>query len=118
MKGEYRTAFFGERWDAPILDHAVQVQTPVGTPCVQCGEPVADGDRGTLISTVRLDADSQYVPGLEPMHLECGVRAVVGSVKHLEGQCMCHGRDELSEDDRSFRQQGRDVMAWLAAHGS
>src|SRR6187401_1020098 len=31
------TVFFGERWDAPIVDNAEQVETPVFVPCYECG---------------------------------------------------------------------------------
>jgi len=32
------TRFFGERWDAPRVDDALQVGIPVGQQCPGCGE--------------------------------------------------------------------------------
>jgi hypothetical protein len=75
--------FFGERWDAPIVDEAVQVPTPVGTECLGCGEPVVDGDRG-FIRVVLLRSGSHTAP----VHAECDMLGVMG---HQYGVCSCTG---------------------------
>lgn len=74
--------YFGERWDAPILDDAVEVDVPVGTPCIHCEEPIEAEDSGWL-----------YANG-PATHAECGVRSVIGGVNHQLGRCSCQGGDQ------------------------
>jgi hypothetical protein len=71
--------FFGERWDAPAVEDAVQVPTPVGEVCQYCGEPIAAGDRGWV------RAPQVWA------HTECEMLGIVG---HLYGVCSCSGFDE------------------------
>jgi hypothetical protein len=71
--------YFGERWDAPILDDAVEVEVPVGVPCMFCEEPFEEGDSGWV-----------YASG-QPTHTECGLRSVLGGVNHQLGLCSCCG---------------------------
>lgn len=91
--------FFGERWDAPMVDDATQVPTPVGQLCLDCQEPILDGERGVVTPVITLpDSDligrypSQEVPGagygvvIAPQHLECHLRS---SMSHIYGQCHC-----------------------------
>lgn len=77
--------FFGDRWDAPRVDHAVQVPTPVGELCLYCAEPIEDGDRG-LLTPAYLQQESGFGWSVEPLHLECDLR----SVSHLYRQCRCY----------------------------
>ena len=78
------TVFFGERWDAPIVDNATQVPTPVGEHCYDCAEPIADGDRGFVRPMVLAAnvVETGYV------HAECDLRGTCG---HLVGLCRCTG---------------------------
>lgn len=79
--------FFGERWDAPVVDDATQVSTPVGQPCYVCDEAVVDGDRGFVRPTVRM-VDGEPTAAAEPVHAECDLRMVMG---HQVGVCPCNG---------------------------
>ncbi|HEY1897044.1 MAG TPA: hypothetical protein VGG62_12255 [Terracidiphilus sp.] len=45
--------------------------------CTHCDEPVLPGEQHPAFPS-------------EPMHFECGVRAVVGSVAHLLRRCDCY----------------------------
>lgn len=82
--------FFGERWDAPIVDYAQPTATPVGQLCLDCCEPIEEGDRGFLRVAVRMRDDGQPYGSTEPIHAECDVRGVVG---HQAGICHCTGYD-------------------------
>lgn len=48
------TLIFGELWDAPVCEDAISVPTPTGTPCLWCKEAIEDGDRGLLMSVIRV----------------------------------------------------------------
>lgn len=103
--------FFGDRWDAPLVDDAVQVPTPVGQFCFNCTEPVAEGDRGLIRRVVRM-VDGQPVGSDEPTHAECDLIGVLG---HQMGVCSCTGYDTSSRAAarllwrRVGEQRGRDL---------
>lgn len=105
FKGPY---VFGELWDAPVCDDAIQVVTPIGQPCYWCGELVAAGDRGFLRPTVKAEKAS-----LEPIHRECDLRSVVGSMAHQEGRCSCQGIKETPLEI-SLRQEALAVWERIA----
>jgi hypothetical protein len=87
------TLYFGPRWDAPVVDHAQQVPTPVGLACYDCEEPVVEGDRGLL-------------RGGRPVHAECDLRRVMG---HQVGYCSCTGCPPTRESGR---------LVWAKVFGS
>ena len=96
-------AYFGERWDAPAFDDAIERPTPVGEVCeLGCGEPIAEGDSGTWMPFADRDA-----PRMIPMHIECWLRMTLGCLSHLEGRCSCFGG---TGHDGFSRQAARDVM--------
>lgn len=99
-----RTYFFGERWDAPAFDDAIQRPTPVGETCGLCTEAIDEDDAGTWQTFIELDGAS-----VKPMHIECWLRQGLGSPAHLRGECSCSGGPE-PEDNRSYRDQGREVI--------
>jgi hypothetical protein len=115
--------FFGERWDAPMLDDGIPVDTPVDQECIYpCGEPIVHGDQGVFIPGVVSGPVGEPIPKLLAAHRECFVLAGVGPLGHLEGRCPCKrsgqlgGHEaELREDELPWREQGRAVIAWLAA---
>lgn len=88
------TTYFGTRWDAPLVDDATQVSTPVGQPCQMCTSPIADGDRGLLMGCVRL-VDGEQVGSVEPVHTECLLLDTVG---HSFGVCGCTGAGRTRAD--------------------
>lgn len=105
--------FFGARWDAPMVDTAVDVPTTVGVPCLDCHEPIAAGDRGLLVPVMA-------GPGVEwacravisPVHLECHLRS---TMSHVYGQCGCFVLE------RSLREEALGVLGAVnvmrAEHG-
>jgi hypothetical protein len=110
--------FFGERWDAPMLDDGIPVATPVEMPCIYaCGEPIVEGDQGVLVPCVDLDEQGKPYAKMTASHRECWTRMTVGSVDHLEGRCMCVRTGKLLGDEQppqgSVRDEGRATIAWL-----
>jgi hypothetical protein len=103
-----RTYFFGERWDAPAFDDAIERPTPVGETCPLCKETVEQGDRGTWQAFMFTEKRAEFCP----THLECWLRQGLGSPAHLRGECSCSGGPEPA-DDRSWRDQGREVMRMI-----
>jgi len=76
--------FFGERWDAPNVDDAVQRPTPVGEPCVLFIRPHVFED-GTV--------------GFSAVHRGCEMGTTIG---HYFGVCSCTGWDDLYERGREI----------------
>lgn len=112
------TLFFGERWDAPIVDHARQVETPVGQPCLACTEAVEQGDRGLIRATIRSDGNDGWVSAAEPIHAECDLRGVLG---HQYSICHCTGYDDSRATARLVWQRvgqhrGRDLAIRVLPH--
>lgn len=66
--GGTMTRFFGEPWDAPMVDDGNQVPTPVGEPCLHCGQAIVDGDQGFIMSVQ--SADGMAVVS-QPAHWHC-----------------------------------------------
>lgn len=103
--------FFGPRWDAPMVDEAQQVPTPAGEICFNCGEAIADGDRGLIQTVVRL-VDGLAQGSVEPTHAECNLIGVMG---HDMGVCSCTGYDTRTRAaaqvlwDRIGQARGRDL---------
>lgn len=106
--------YFGRQWDAPAWDDARRVPVPVGQLCTNCPETVDASDSGLLIWTIRQDS-----LGYEPVHIECWLRAIVGSRDHLKGQCSCTGSRQHADydDEQSIRDDARATLAWLIQTG-
>ncbi|MGE5611047.1 MAG: hypothetical protein ACM359_17485 [Bacillota bacterium] len=66
-----------------------RVQTPVGSHCLWCAEPIREGDGGYMVPSIG-QTD-------QPCHLACFIRQLVGSVAHQQRQCSCYGGS--GEDD-------------------
>lgn len=106
------TIFFGARWDAPIIDLATQIVTPVGERCLFCSELIEPGDRGVL----RLCAgvvDGKTVTDTGPAHMECDLRSMMGNVDHLEGRCICNENAVSGGPATTFREEAREVLVWF-----
>ena len=85
--------WFGAAWPseterAPICeDDALRIETPVGDPCLWCHEPIEEGDRGVTMMEL-VDPDRAQV---QPMHIECNYRQVMGGPAHVNGTCYVPG---------------------------
>lgn len=113
-------AWFGPKWDAPITDDSPECKPPLGEKCIQCQEPILEGERGVTMPYLTIDDKTrEYLNRRGAVHLECHMRSVLGDVAHLERRCICFGGDDHDETDgRSYRDGARDVMTWLAEHRS
>jgi hypothetical protein len=97
--------YFGVPWDAPLLDDARQVPTPVGAVCLECVDPIEDGDRGLLMALM-VAAPGESINGSRgwnagPVHLECHLRS---TMSHVVRQCRCF------VPDRSLRDEARATL--------
>jgi hypothetical protein len=95
--------YFGDPWDAPFIDDAQPVPTPVGMVCLSCGEPVAEGDQGVVTPYLYAGDDGAPAQGDTAQHRECMLLGVLG---HLAGQCGCF------PGKGSLRERGRATIAW------
>lgn len=68
--------------------------------CVWCDEPILDGER--------LAPDYP-----QPMHYECGLRAVIGSLGHQRGRCFCYGGTEEDPPELTRRQAARAAALYF-----
>ncbi len=103
--------YFGDKVDLAFLVDATyqQVPVPVGQACMYCTEQVDETDRGFLRAVMRSETSAT----VEPVHIECDLRSMLGSPRHLRGECSCFRRDRPETDDRSWREQAREVVAML-----
>lgn len=83
--------YFGEPWDVPAVQYAGRCATPVGSPCLTCGERVVEGDRGWMMPVLQ----GSDFPTVEAQHAECQLLGVVG---HEYGVCTCTGYDTTSRE--------------------
>jgi hypothetical protein len=97
--GSYPTIrYFGERWPSPMFEDAEECEPPEGD-CIQCGEPFEADDSGWL-----------YCNG-PAVHLECGMRSVIGGVNHQLGLCICCG-GHLDPDPPGLTPREAARAAW------
>lgn len=98
------TTFFGEPWDAPIIEDATQLpEVPTYAACLRCDEMIGEHDQGFVRPHVGDLPDLRYLVGvglgysLTAVHRECELASVVG---HAVGVCSCTGYDESRESAR------------------
>ena len=96
--------WFGNSWGAPACEPEDHVETPVGKSCLWCREPIEAGDQGFLIPHLGRTVT------LEPHHLECQIRSIVGGLNHIEGRCSCHHGTE-DPDPPGYSRRRAAVMA-------
>jgi hypothetical protein len=82
-------------WGPGFDDPAMMTETPVGAPCLHCGEPIEDRDSGVILPHVNLQGETTF----EAQHRECFMRGIVGSVGHQLGRCSCYGGSPDAEGD-------------------
>lgn len=71
---------------------------PMNEPvCTFCEEPVPPDEQ----------PDAPMMP---PVHRECLIRQVVGSVGHLERRCSCHGGDASDPPEMTRREAARAAV--------
>jgi hypothetical protein len=89
------TRFFGQRWDAPIVNDARQVPNLLGEPCLLCDHTSKPDDQGFIRPHVFEDGNV----GFMPVHRGCEMATAIG---HLFGLCSCTGSDDIYERGREL----------------
>jgi hypothetical protein len=96
------TEFFGERWDAPIVEPPAQrIPTPVGQKCCRCEEPIVEGDQGFTRPCYMADRTWSSIH----IHRECDLAGIIG---HMAGVCGCTGYDQSRASARIAAQRWRE----------
>lgn len=95
-----KNSWFGPAPWAPICDELERVPAPAGTPCFHCEEPIAADDDGLLVASPAADGGWKQLP----VHMECNLRIVVGSVGHQNAKCSCFGGTEEDPPGMTKRQ--------------
>ena len=67
--------------------------------CMWCEEPILPGEQA---------------PVNAPMHVECGVRSVAGSVAHIEGRCGCYVPGSTEGDPPGISAREAAKLAYAA----
>lgn len=101
--------WFGKSWGAPCCERELHVPTPVGRPCLSCGQPIAEHDQGVVMTHLRLDASSTE----EPHHLDCFLRKILPHTIDCEH---CRGRDHAEQHEVGCRyrtrREGGNCSCW------
>ena len=92
MTNTLANPYFGEAWNPNIAKFHPQAPTPLGQACSSCGEEIASGDSGFVLSSNG------------PIHLECFLRHLYGSVGHQGKRCSCYGGSEEDPHGMTKRQ--------------
>lgn len=79
-------------WGAAACDSLERVDIPIGRPCSWCEECIDDESKGYLIPHLGETLEEQ------PIHLECFIRFIVGSIAHQTHECSCYGGTASDED--------------------
>jgi len=78
------------------------VDTPVGVQCIYCESPILAVEMGTL-------------EPMGPLHYECHMRMIVGSVGHQLKQCSCFGG--TLEDPEGLTKREASIVAYKLYRG-
>lgn len=87
---------------------------PVGELCLHCQEPIAPEDKGHWIAHTGLLDDGHTRFSMQPLHLECSCRMILGSVGHLKGNCSCFGGTEEDPPGMTKREAAKAVYELFA----
>lgn len=102
-----RIGYFGAFWDRLREDAVVAVATPVGEACIECDEPIQEGEQGLMRpGAVRTGDGDKYSLTSLPLHREC---ELTGILSHHAKACGCF------EPGISRRESGRRTLAWTLA---
>lgn len=75
---------------APFTTYDLEhVNPPIGELCTWCREPIASGEYGITLPHISRNADGTYSSVDRPLHDECNVRSLIGSLAHQTGACTC-----------------------------
>jgi hypothetical protein len=86
--------WFGPRMGALYERDSDPMPTPVGEPCIHCGEVIIAGDAGFVNPTA---------------HYECFFRRVIGGINHVLGKCTCCGGTEPPDPPELTKRQAAEA---------
>lgn len=96
-------SWFGKRHNAPIYEDTPQVTTPVGKKCLNCDEPILQGEDGFVECSNNA------------FHRACFLRRIIGSLAHQMGVCSCYkGGSELHDPPGLTKREAAEAA--LAYH--
>jgi hypothetical protein len=100
--------YFGRPYNAAIYEGIQSTLVPIDQSCVYCSERFLEGDDGFI------DA------GNSPLHRECFLRMIVGSVAHQMHACNCAlGEDAVDSEEGVSRREGAKLaVAYLESRRS
>lgn len=102
--------YFGAAWNANIRTAYQKTPTPVGGLCSWCEEEIVEGDQGFVLpqGNAIIQNEEKVFDRMEvafrPVHLDCFLRQIYGSVGHIEKKCSCHGGDREDPPGLTVRQ--------------
>lgn len=102
--------WFGRAHGAPYEADTPHGQTPAGSACGRCGEPIALGDDGFVLPH-HSNAHVRQVA----YHYACHLRSVCGGLNHLLGRCTCCGGTETPDPPGMTKREAAEaaVKEWL-----
>ncbi len=108
------TLWFGHRPFGPMCTKQTHVDTPVGEPCLWCGDEIEAGECGVVVPMLLALDPETWV--MRAHHQECFLRQTLGSVAHIERRCSCYVLGSSAEDppDMTMHEAAlAAVQAWL-----
>lgn len=90
-----------------MIPGSSMVPTPVGEPCLYCGEVIAVDDSGVIMAFIDAEGTREVVE-----HRECFLRHVLGSVGHQRQRCACYGGNEEDPPGLSKREAAKAAVAF------
>src|SRR5215831_19436725 len=75
--------------------------------CLHCEEPILEDDDRSSVIDGRTGVRRWR-------HFECGMRAVIGSLAHLERRCSCYVEGATETDPEGMTRREAAVAAWEA----
>lgn len=126
----YNWGWFGDPWPSGICyktdpetgadlfpyewDWDMQREFPTGKFCFWCHEHFQEGDSGSSMPSMAADGSTEIIF----QHKECSLRQVLGSYKHLTGNCPGDGSCHSEPDDgMTLREDALAVWEWSHTHG-
>jgi hypothetical protein len=94
------TGWFGESWHAPVCEETEHIRTPVGELCLDCDEPILEGDQG--VTMPHWLGDGSYRSSAR--HLDCFIQTVLPHGPECE---RCRGLTRAQHlDSCAYAQKG------------
>lgn len=113
------TFHFGPPWQVPAGETAVQVEAPIGQPCLFCKHDIVEGEQGLMTSFADLDEHGEPRGSVRPAHRWCWLRIVLGPVGHLDGSgCpQCRGDAQPGAPEHGLWEEAQHLREYIERRG-